>query len=839
MKIKYIVVLFALFFLSKTGSSSTVSGKVMDTDSVNLSFSTVYVKNTTYGVVADFNGNYFIELEAGTYTLVYSYLGYKNFEKTVTVTKNKNLKINVFLEKSDVQIADIEIVSNKVNKAKRIVKLAKQKRNYYLTNVESYECKSYIKTSIENESEAEIIDSTKSKKDFETYLKNEKLNLIEYVAYTYFKKPGKLKENIIAYHKYTEDKPFRGMSVSASFGEHDIAPQQYHSEDPFVFYKNSTSGDFNFYENSLNFPSLCNQSLVSPIASNSGLYYKYEFDYSFIQNGTEINKIKVTPLNKLGSLFYGNIYIEDSTWALVSVDLSINEGALTLYENFNIIQNYQKINDSIYLPVRTDIIYTIKDGKKKVLGNTQIIRKEYIVNQEIKKIKFNNEIITYEEDAFDKDSVYWSENRLITLKDRELKFIDKSDSLQAYYISDEYLDERDSIFNRVDWWIPLRGYGHTNHYTGNTFYISGIPEQIVPFGVGGYRHRLPFYVNKEFKNDMLLETKATIDYGFLNKDFKGKLGVGLTYFPKKFVRTYIDIGDYYDMINNFASIEQTFSRSNYVRTKTFGIKQRMEIFNGLFAELSFIYSNQLPINDIQLAEWSDLIFGDLNEPIDFEQYVKSEIKLELKYRIGQKYIIKKNKKVIIGTDYPEIVFIYRKGINGLLGSEVDFDYIEIGAKDDIKLARFGESRWQIKAGIFTNKKDLRVLEHKYFRGSDTYFFSDPVLSMQLLGYTLNTNNEFLQANYIHHFNGTILNKVPLVKYLKLTLAGGAGTLNIPEQDFYHVEFFAGLERVVKIKKQLFRFGLYGVTADNSVSAADIRLKAGVTFFNPYTDKWGY
>ncbi len=839
MKLKYFFVLFALIFLSKIALSSTISGKIMDTDSVNMSFATVYVKNTTYGVAADFNGNYFIELKEGTHTLVYSFLGYKNVEKIVTIKRKENLKIDVVLEESDIQIADIEIVSNKVNKAKRIVKLAKQKRKFYLTSVENYECKSYIKTSIENESEEEIVDSTKNEQDFETYLKKEKLNLIEYVAITYFKRPEKIKENIIAYHNYTENKPLRSFRVSAEYGEHDVAPQQYHSEDPFVFYKNSTSGNFNFYKSMLKFPSLCEQALISPIASNSGIYYKYEFDYSFVQNGVKINKIKVMPLNKLGALFYGHIFIEDSTWALVSVDLSINEGVLSLYENFNIIQNYEKINDSVYLPTRTDIIYTIKDGKKKVLGNTKIIRKDYIVNQDIKAVKFNNEIITYEVDAFDKDSLYWSKNRLITLKDRELSFIDVSDSLQEYYISDEYLDKQDSIFNRVTWWLPLRGFGYTNHYTGNTFYISGLPEQVVPLGVGGYRHKLPFYYNKEFKNDMLLETKTSIDYGFLNEDIKGKFGIGLTYFPKKFVRTYIDVGDYYDMINNFASIEQTFSRSNYVRNKTFGIKQRMEVINGLFVELSFVYSNQLPITDIQLAEWSKLVFGELNEPIDFEQYVKSEFKLEFKYRIGQKYIIKKNKKVILGTDFPEIIFIYRKGVPNMFGSEVDFDYIEIAARDDIKFARLGESRWQAKVGIFANKSDLRVLEHKYFRGSDMYFFSDPVLSMQLLGYTLNTNNEFLQANYIHHFNGTILNKVPLVKLLKLTLAGGAGTLNIPNQDFYHVEAFAGLERVVKIKKQLFRFGVFAVTADNTASAADIRVKVGVTFFNAYTNKWGY
>ena len=829
-----------MFFSVSTSSASTITGKIIDADSANLSFATVYVKNTTYGVSADYNGNYFIELKPGNYTLIYSYLGYTTIEKEIVLKANENLTVNVQMLKSDVQITEIEIVSNRKNKAKRIMSNVRDNRRDYLTNVNNFECESYVKTSIENEYQKEIVDSTQNAKDFETYLAKENLNLIEYVAQTYFKRPNKYKENILAYHNYTQKRPLRGgQTVGIYYGENDIAPQQYFVEDPYVFYRNSTSGDFNFYKNLMDFPVLCEHPLVSPIASNSALYYKFVFVSSFYENDIKINKISVTPINKVSALFYGNIYIEDSTWALVSVDLSINEKALSLYQNFNIIQNYDKINDSIYLPVRTDITYTIKDGKGKILGNTKIIRQKYAVNQNIDPKIFNNEVLVYEDDAFDKDSTYWDINRLVTLKNKELVFIDKSDSIQEYYVSDEYLDKQDSIYNRITWWTPFAGIGYSNHYAGIKVHFGGLLEQVNPFGIGGYRHALPLMLNKYFENGMLFETDLKIDYGFRNKDFKGKFGIGFTYFPKKFIRTYIEIADYYDIVNNYASVEQVFSRSNYVRNKTFVIKQRMEIINGLFAELSFTYSNQFPIDDIQLSHWSDSIFGELNEPIDFEQYTKSEFKLELIYRIGQKFVIKNNRKIIIGNDLPEISLTYRKGIPNLFNSEVNFDYLELGSKGIFNLARMGESRWQVKAGFFLNKTDLRLLEYKYFRGSDMYFFSDPTASMQLLGSTLNTNNEFIQANYIHHFAGSILNKVPLFKYLKLSLAGGVGTLNIPKQNFYHFEMLAGVEKAFRIKKELLRFGVYAVTADNTIADADIRIKFGISFFNSYDNKWGY
>ena len=305
------------------------------------------------------------------------------------------------------------------------------------------------------------------------------------------------------------------------------------------------------------------------------------------------------------------------------------------------------------------------------------------------------------------------------------------------------------------------------------------------------------------------------------------------------MRTYVRVGDFYEMINNYASIEQIFSRSNYSRNQTVFISQRMELFNGLYGELSFDYADQIPLRDITLANWSNELFGELNEPSDFQRYTKSEVRLELKWRINQKYYWYRGRKEVIGSDYPELRFIYRKGINGMFNSEVDFDYLELTADHELSLARFGDMHWRASMGSFVNQKSLRLLEHRYFRGSDRFFFSDPTRSFQLLGPTLSTADAYFQANVMHHFNGTILGKVPLLNRMKLQLAAGGGTLLLPGEEFRHAEVFAGLERTFRIKEELFRISVYAVTSDNNLQAADYTIKFGINFFNTFTNKWEY
>lgn len=822
-------------------------GVVLDEQRNPIPFASVYVKNSTIGTSTNLKGEFKIDLAKGVYDIVFSFVGYKTLEQQVEISSSSITEVSITLKEEPSSLGTLEVYSDKKVRAKEIMSEVRKKRSDYNRAIDYYVCDTYLKTSIDKKvklDEDSIPAETKDLSyaaDINQFFKQENLNLIESVSKTYHKAPNKYREDFIGFNDYSEAKGRTGESISIgiSYGEDDIAEVVQATSNPNIIYNDVLSCDFNFYDNQIVFPELTIQPLLSPLSETSGLTYQFNLEGSFYEDSVLIYKIRVEPIFVTDAAFNGVIYVEDSTWMVRTLDLSINSQAMHFCKEFHIIQNYKKLENNIVLPVRRDLKYVIKDGSSYILGNTRVEHRNYIVNQPEAETKWNNEVKSFAPDAYEKPATFWAENRLLQLEEKELKFIHVCDSLTDYFSSEEYLTQTDSSFNKLSVWTPFIGFGRRNSFKRTEWYISGLIEQVNPFGIGGYRHKLPARFQKEFKNNYKLETDGHVDYGFRNNDVKGKIGVGLTYVPKKFVRTFIRAGDYYDQINNYASLSQVFSGSNYVRNVNFSIAQRMEVINGLFAELTLNFSDQRPLTNVIPSNWSQALFGDLNEAVEFERYIKSEVMLEMKYRIKQKYMYKENKKVILASNYPVLTAKYKKGIPGLLDSEVNYDFLELGASHEWKLKRFGLSSWKVMYGTYLNKENLRVLEHKYFRGSDQLIFSNPTSSFQLLGPTLSTANDYFQANYMHHFEGSIMNKIPLVNRLKLQLAGGAGILLIEDDNFRHAEVFVGLERAFKIWQEMVRFGIYGVTADDTINSANFTLKVGMAFYSPFTRKWDY
>ncbi len=81
----------------------TIKGKLLDKEMNNeaLSFASVVIKGTTTGTETDMDGNFTLSVDAGSYTIVFSFLGYKTLEVPVTVKAGQTVTVNKTLEAAE------------------------------------------------------------------------------------------------------------------------------------------------------------------------------------------------------------------------------------------------------------------------------------------------------------------------------------------------------------------------------------------------------------------------------------------------------------------------------------------------------------------------------------------------------------------------------------------------------------------------------------------------------------------------------------------------------------------------------------------------------------------
>ncbi len=833
--------LFGVVFLFcwNLSFAANIKGTVRDEQGLPLFHVAIFVPGTNLGTHTNENGEYQLNLKPGKYELNFNFIGYETVIKSLQIGLEKNLLIDINLKVNSNELPMVVVNADRRDFVKRLVRGASDQRDFYAEQLENYSVGFYGRTSMEK---IDFKRDSSSKIIQPPVIENSIYNVNENAG-TLYSSGNEIKLKVDAFRDFKpkSNDSFSSINVSFEYGEETIVNDRDRFQDPYELTSQSCYSEFNLKENALTLPQLTDKKIISPISSTALLSYTFDLVGIDTLNGEKFFKLSVMPIFKQEALFNGYLWIQDTTFVVGKLELNLADEVMPFFSNFSWKEEFIQLELNKWISNGKTIYGKVKEGKTQRICHVEYKFKEYEFNISTPLNMQSSEVLKYDDYAFDRDSAYWESKQLIPLSSLELKYKFECDSLQRRYDDPKIQAETDSAYNKITFWdVTLSGVAWRNRSKGTTYYINPLIAQANVFGIGGYRHKFGGSYSQYFKsNDFVLETDGYLDYGFANKDVRGKGGIGLTYYPKKFVRTYVRFGDYYDMINTFSSFSSVFSRSNYVRAKMVSIEQRMELVNGLYASLTYEFCDQMPINNLVQDGWSNQLFGDVNNPIDFQRYIKSELSFNLQWRPGQTYYFKKNRKVVTGFQYPEVRFNYRKGIPKMLGSEVNFDYVELKIHDDYQLPRFGTGSWTIQGGAFVNKTNLRLLEYKYFRGSDFFFFSDPNASFQLLDQVFLTPNAYYRGNYVHSFNGMFFNKIPLLNRLKLNEIAGSALITIPSENFIHQEIFVGIQKQIRIKEQLFRLGVFLVTSDSNLDKADYTFKFGISYWNTFTKKWSY
>lgn len=110
--------LFCVFFMGALGTyaqEASVYGTITDEDDLPVAFATITLRGLTKGTMANENGYYNLsDLEAGTYTIQFSGVGYSRVIRQITIKAGQALEINLMLKTSLESLGEVVITSNRV-----------------------------------------------------------------------------------------------------------------------------------------------------------------------------------------------------------------------------------------------------------------------------------------------------------------------------------------------------------------------------------------------------------------------------------------------------------------------------------------------------------------------------------------------------------------------------------------------------------------------------------------------------------------------------------------------------------------------------------------------------
>jgi len=216
----------------------------------------------------------------------------------------------------------------------------------------------------------------------------------------------------------------------------------------------------------------------------------------------------------------------------------------------------------------------------------------------------------------------------------------------------------------------------------------------------------------------------------------------------------------------------------------------------------------------------------------------STISLKTHFAWKEKFLTGYFERISLGSKSPAFDLELTYGIKGFMGGEFDFFRIDIKIYDKIELNPIGYTRIDINAGKIYGSLPYPLL--KLHEGNETYAF-DP-MAFNMMNYYEFVSDTYISIFAEHHFQGLFLNRIPLIKHLKLREVAGIkflkGSLrndhsiimelpegmNAPTRPYYEVN--AGLENIIRFIRV---DALWRLSYNDNANVSNFGIRVGMQF----------
>ncbi|MEZ7875422.1 MAG: DUF5686 and carboxypeptidase regulatory-like domain-containing protein [Polaribacter sp.] len=790
MKKSLIIILLCFAFTI----NAQIKGNITDKEGTPLSSVSVYLEKTITGTTSNDNGDYVLNIKkTGNYTIVFQILGYKTIKKNVVIASLPH-QLNLSMNEESVQLAAISI-STKDNPANAIIRNVIANKDKNTDKYAKYTAKFYSRGLYKIKDAPEKF-LGQNMGDFGGGLDSTRSGIV-YLSETvseisFQKKSKKFKEKIIA------------SKVSG--------------RDNGISFNRAEDANINFYENSVEF----GNDLISPISADAFTYYKFKLEGSFYdKNGKLINKIKLIPKRKNDRVFNGFLYIVEDDWALYGADVSVTGAQVNIpiVDALHLKQNYNySVENDAWVLISQSIDFKVDAFGFKFDGRFSAAYSAYNFSPKFDENTFSNEVLSFEQNATIKDTVFWNKLRPVPLTKEEVKDYSIKDSIKLVRKSKKYLDSINKKQNKLNLLSPITGYTFRNSFEKWSLSFNGLLGNSSFNTVQGLNTTLGFnYFKRLNDKGKWWNSGAKANYSFSEKIIRPTF-----FFTKKWnniSRPQIGVSGgvttaQFNGREPISALDNTI-RSLYLRDNYFKIYEKEfakityseEIKNGIFFSTSLEYANRKPLfntNNYSFARQSKNAPYTSNNPLDqtdyenaaFTAYKIATLNIGATFIFNQKYLSYPDRKFNMGNKkYPTLSLNYRKNF-GASNANLNSDLFTANLRQDISAGNYGDFSYNIRGGVFLKKKDIAFMDNLQANGNQLTFVTDNELnSFGLLDYyKFYTNDKYTEAHVEHNFKGAVLSKIPLLNKLNFHLVGGVKALIMTDKNPY-TEYFAGLGNI--------------------------------------------
>ena len=744
---KYMVLIVMLLNLSFTGFAQVirVSGQVIDSENGEpIPFANIMLPATFQGTLTDYNGNYFLEINDNRADSIRaSILGFNQITKKLQSGVSQTINFALTSQNQDLPEVVILYEGNPADAIVDSIIRYKERSTFQSFDLSQYH--SYTKAHIGLNNLDDDLFEKKIFKPFdfiEDYADTSALNGKPYLpvmisetrSTIYERKKPRSKREII---KASRVSGLENTNVSQYLGMMIL--------------------EADIYNNHIE---MFDKNFVSPISNHGHDYYKYYLVDSAFIAGKWCYHLNYKPKRKQELCFSGSFWVNDSSWAIVKIDLKIADDAnLNFVNEFRIEQEFRWTDNLYWLNTKDKLImdFNLVKNSNTIVGayaERTNFYSDFIFDTIDNPGIFKNPVdVIVNEDALKLEDEYWNTIRPDSLSDTEAGIYEMIDSVKS---APQFKKYKTITVGLASGYFPFGKFEFGSLY--KLFSYNTIEG--VRFRVGG---RTTQELSKKFR------IGGYLAYGI--KDARFKYGADFIYIFNKNPRRTLTASYRYDMEqlglsatsrptdNIFASFFSRGPIDKLTMIREYKLAYDYEWFRG--------FSNGLMVNRKELfppANTEFVLFPESREDTILKNSITTtEIGLSARLSFKENYLEGKYTRRIINSEYPVLEVRYSFGIPHTSLNDYNYHKLNISVSQWFNLGTIGWSRFNVEWGKIWGTLPYPLL--KIHDGNQTWLFDE--YSSNLMNYYEFVSDNYIALYFTHHFDGFLLNKLPLLRRLEL------------------------------------------------------------------------